>query len=55
MDRETYAELNKKIKEIQGDGIEKAVSEYLESNPTVLQDSLGLQIVDGQLCAVIDE
>lgn len=55
MDTQTYAILNKKINNLSGPEINKAVAEYLEANPTALQDSLGLQVVDGKLCAVVDD
>lgn len=52
MDTQTYAVLNKKINNLSGPEIKAAVSEYLESHPTALQDSLGLQVVAGKLCVV---
>ncbi len=49
-----YALANKKIKELSGPEINKAVSAYLETHPTALQESLGLKVENGQLCVVED-
>ncbi len=50
MDLQTYAILKKKIDSLSGPEIKTAVSEYLASNPTAINDSLGIQVVDGKLC-----
>ena len=47
-----YALALTRIQGLSGPEIHQAVADYLENNPTALQDSLGLQVVDGELCVV---
>lgn len=50
MDLQTYAITKKAIEKLSGPEINKAVTEYLEKNPTVLLDNMGIGVVDGYLC-----
>ena len=50
-----YALLKKQVDALSGPEIHQAVAEYLEANPTALQDSLGLQVVSGKLCVITEE
>lgn len=49
-----YALLTKRIDNLSGPEIAQEVANYLEENPTALQDSLGLQVVSGKLCVVTE-
>ncbi len=49
-----YVLLKGQIDALSGPEIHQAVADYLEANPTALQDSLGLKVESGELCAVID-
>lgn len=50
-----YALLKKQVDALSGPEIHQAVTDYLEANPTALQDSLGLQVVSGKLCVITEE
>lgn len=50
-----YALLKKQVDALSGPEIRQAVADYLEANPTALQDSLGLQVVSGKLCVITEE
>lgn len=50
-----YVLLKGEIDALSGPEIYQAVSDYLEANPTALQDSLGLKESGGKLCVVMNE
>ena len=54
-DTTVYVLLKGEIDALSGPEIYQAVSDYLEANPTALQDSLGLKESGGKLCVVMNE